>query len=107
MPYIDKVKQRIGLTDDKQDVMLQGIIDNVEAELIARLPINMSLVPHDIQFIIIEIAIKRFNKTGAEGMTSESIDGRSNSYEQDDFKQYEGIIKSYFPENKKGWVKFY
>ncbi|WP_420496940.1 phage head-tail connector protein [Staphylococcus aureus] len=28
-----------------------------------------------------EVAVKRYNRIGAEGMTSEAVDGRSNAYE--------------------------
>ncbi|ENJ74907.1 hypothetical protein UGS_01659, partial [Staphylococcus aureus M0334] len=41
---------------------------------------------------------------GAEGMTSEAVDGRSNAYELNDFKEYEAIIDNeitFTPEQQK------
>ena len=38
MKFLDNVKKRIGLDDNKQDDQLQVIIDNVEKELLAMLP---------------------------------------------------------------------
>ncbi|SUK87515.1 phi 11 orf36 [Staphylococcus aureus] len=42
--------------------------------------------------MIKEVAVKRYNRIGAEGMTSEAVDGRSNSYELNDFKEYEALL---------------
>ncbi|WP_341272554.1 phage head-tail connector protein, partial [Staphylococcus pseudintermedius] len=39
---------------------------------------------------------KRYNKVGSEGMVSESVEGHSMSYEEDDFKQYDGFINKFF-----------
>ncbi|MDT0955581.1 phage head-tail connector protein [Staphylococcus pseudintermedius] len=45
---------------------------------------------------MIEVAVKRYNKVGSEGMVSESVEGRSMSYEEDDFKQYDSFINKFF-----------
>lgn len=105
---LEKVKKRIGIEDDKQDDQLESIIENVEAELIAKIPV--SKVPEQLEFIVIEVSTRRYNRIGAEGMTTESQDGRSNSYELNDFAGYESIIDALFPKDdrfKKGRVKFY
>ncbi|MCM5673634.1 phage head-tail connector protein, partial [Staphylococcus hominis] len=78
MDYLTKVKSRIGLKDNKQDEQLKVIIENVTAELLSRLPIGMREdVPEGLEFIVIEVTLKRYNRIGAEGMSSESQDGRS------------------------------
>lgn len=108
MNFLDNVKKRIGLDDDKQDNQLQVIIDNVEKELLAMLPTIEDTIPEEIEFIVVEVATKRFNRIGAEGMSSEAQDGRSNSYESHDFDEYSKVLDNlYFKDEKKGFVHFY
>ena len=42
--------------------------------------------------MIKEVAVKRYNRIGAEGMTSEAVDGRSNAYELNDFKSMKLLL---------------
>ncbi|MCG2218720.1 phage head-tail connector protein [Staphylococcus epidermidis] len=93
MKFLDNVKKRIGLDDNKQDDQLQVIIDNVKNELLAMLPTIEDNVPEEIEFIVVEVATKRYNRIGAEGMTSETQDGRSSSYEKGDFEEYNKILE--------------
>ena len=60
------------------------------------LPIEVEQIPERFSYMIKEVAVKRYNRIGAEGMTSEAVDGRSNAYELNDFKEYEAIIDNYF-----------
>ena len=43
--------------------------------------------PKELEFVLVELAIQRFNRIGSEGISSESVDGKSVSYE-DDFESY-------------------
>ena len=108
MNFLENVKKRILITDDKQDDQLQVIIDNVKKELLAMLPTIEDNVPEEIEFIVVEVATKRYNRIGAEGMTSETQDGRSSSYEKGDFEEYKKILDNlYYKDVKKGYVNFY
>ena len=111
MDYLKKVKTHIGLTDDLQDEQLKTIIENVEAELLSRIPKQPDdNIPSELDFIVIEVSSKRYNRIGAEGMTSESVDGRSNSFEANDFDAYDKIIDALFPVDtleRKGGIRFY
>ena len=108
MNFLENVKKRILITDDKQDDQLQVIIDNVKKELLAMLPTIEDNVPEEIEFIVVEVATKRYNRIGAEGMTSETQDGRSSSYEKGDFEEYNKILDNlYYKDVKKGYVNFY
>lgn len=108
MNFLENVKKRILITDDKQDDQLQVIIDNVKNELLAMLPTIEDNVPEEIEFIVVEVATKRYNRIGAEGMTSETQDGRSSSYEKGDFEEYNKILDNlYYKDEKKGYVNFY
>lgn len=110
MATLDDVKKRIGLKDDKQDEQLREIIKSCESQLLSMLPIEVEQIPLRFSYMIKEVAVKRYNRIGAEGMTSEAVDGRSNSYELNDFKEYEAIIDNFFnarTRTKKGRAVFF
>ena len=56
--------------------------------------INEIELPSELEFILVEMAISRFNKIGSEGFSSESTDGKSISYE-DDFEMYKQYLDDY------------
>lgn len=42
---------------------------------------NSTTLPPSLEWIVIELAIKRFNRLGSEGVASESVEGISKTYE--------------------------
>ncbi|WP_086045636.1 phage head-tail connector protein [Staphylococcus aureus] len=110
MTTLADVKKRIGLKDEKKDEQLEEIIKSCESQLLSMLPIEVEQIPERFSYMIKEVAVKRYNRIGAEGMTSEAVDGRSNAYELNDFKEYEAIIDNYFnarTRTKKGRAVFF
>ncbi|WP_165625354.1 phage head-tail connector protein [Staphylococcus aureus] len=108
MNFLKTLKTRIGIDDEQQDEQLKVIISNVEKELLAMLPTIEDTIPEEIEFIVVEVSTKRYNRIGAEGMTSETQDGHSSSYELNDFDEYKSVLNNlYFKDDKKGFVHFY
>ncbi|HGO3133535.1 TPA: phage head-tail connector protein [Staphylococcus aureus] len=108
MNFLKTLKTRIGIDDEQQDEQLKVIISNVEKELLAMLPTIEDTIPEEIEFIVVEVSTTRYNRIGAEGMTSETQDGRSSSYELNDFDEYKSVLNNlYFKDDKKGFVHFY
>ena len=109
MATLDNVKLLLSINDNVQDELLKRIIDNTEKRLISLLPIGIEEVPDRLEYIIEEVAVKRFNRVGAEGMTQESVDGRSNTFQNNDFDEYLDVINALFPKNtsKRGRGVFY
>ncbi|HDP2483255.1 TPA: phage head-tail connector protein, partial [Staphylococcus aureus] len=104
MNFLKTLKTRIGIDDEQQDEQLKVIISNVEKELLAMLPTIEDTIPEEIEFIVVEVSTKRYNRIGAEGMTSETQDGRSSSYELNDFDEYKSVLNNlYFKDDKKGF----
>ena len=67
--------------------------------------INEKELPKELEFILIEMAVSRFNKIGSEGFSSESTDGKSISYE-DDFAIYKQYLDDYlFRTGQNLWFK--
>lgn len=87
--------------------MLLGIADD-DTELDAKLMLILSLVtarlknllgnidpPESMRYIITEVAVKRFNKIGSEGLSSHSHEGESLSFTDDDFKEFSEDIQAF------------
>ena len=87
MAVLENVKKLLSINDDKQDELLEIIINNTEKRL-SLLPVDIEEVPERLEYIIEEVSVKRFNRVGAEGMTQESVDGRSNTFQNNDFDEY-------------------
>lgn len=109
MATLDNVKLLLSINDNVQDELLKRIIDNTEKRLVSLLPIGIEEVPDRLEYIVEEVAVKRFNRVGAEGMKQESVDGRSNTFQANDFDEYMDVIDQYTPRTtgKRGTGIFY
>ena len=109
MATLENVKMLLSIDDDKQDELLKIIINNTEKRLISLLPLETEEIPERLEYIVEEVSVKRFNRVGAEGMTQESIDGRSNTFQSNDFDEYMDVIDGLFPKepSKRGRGGFY
>ncbi|MFW3632639.1 phage head-tail connector protein [Staphylococcus caprae] len=109
MATLENVKLLLSINDNVQDELLKRIIDNTEKRLISLLPSDMETIPDRLEYIVEEVAVKRFNRVGAEGMTQESIDGRSNTFQSNDFDEYMDVIDALYPKesSKRGRGVFY
>lgn len=90
---IERVKTMLDIDDNLQDNPLNIIIENVSSHLEALLGKE---IPAELNFIIEEITIRRFNRLGTEGMKSESVEGHNVTFYdlEDEFKPYEKIIEA-------------
>ena len=70
MANLEDVKTLLSITDNEQDDLLSKIIDNTEKRLLTFLPLNEQVIPQRLDFVVEEVAVKRYNRVGAEGMTS-------------------------------------
>ncbi|MDK7187931.1 phage head-tail connector protein [Facklamia hominis] len=105
---LDKLKRRLGITDDLQDTLLTDLYEDAESYFKALT--GASEVASTYAFIIREVALKLYNRKGSEGMASESVDGYSVSYASDLFSDYMDLLERDFNLNNKyrksGSVKF-
>lgn len=97
---ITRIKTLLGINDTLQDDVLDILIDNVTSHLLGRLKmVNKEIltVPGELDYIIEEIVIRRYNRIGTEGMKSESVEGhRIDFYElEKEFTPYDDIISGY------------
>ncbi|MBW8350776.1 phage head-tail connector protein [Bacillus sp. IITD106] len=94
MIMLERIKTLLGIEDTLQDDVLNIIIENVSAHLKALLGKD---VPSELEFIVTEISIRRYNRIGTEGMKSESVEGHNITFYdlKDEFVPYESIIAAH------------
>ena len=65
--------------------------------------------PAELNYIITDVAVIRFNKLGSEGLSSHSVEGESLSFSDDDFAGYRDDIRDYLDRQayaRKGKARF-
>lgn len=103
---LDKIKLLIGITEESQDNLLNIIIDSINARL--KILLGVDIIPKELEYIVVDVAIARFNRIGSEGAASHSIEGESINFESD-FEAYMPEINAYRDSNSaiaKGKVRF-
>ena len=90
---LNRVKTLLELGyDNDNDGLIYEIVEITKSKILNY--INKEELPGELEFILVEMAISRFNKIGSEGFSSESTDGKSISYE-DDFEIYRQYLDDY------------
>lgn len=69
---LDKIKTLLGVNDALQDAVINQIVEDVTSHLTLMLGKE---IPVQLDFIVREISIRRFQRIGSEGMKSESVEG--------------------------------
>jgi hypothetical protein len=90
---LNNIKTVLGIKDNEQDEVLLIIVQNVQNHLKALLGKE---IPDELTFIVEEVATKRYNRLGSEGMKSESVEGHSVTFQDavEEFAPYEAVIES-------------
>lgn len=97
---LERVKINLGIEDLLQDELIELLIDNIISHF--KLAYSTDEVDGKFSFIIEDCVIKRFNRRGAEGATSETVEGHSVSYEDNkyEFLPYDDLLKREFNTGK-------
>lgn len=69
---LQKIKTLLGIPDALQDLVIEQIVEDVTSHLTILLGKE---VPNELEFIIREISIRRFQRLGSEGFKSELVEG--------------------------------
>lgn len=106
---LNDLKLMLGIASDDtdRDSLLKLIISNATARLKTLLG---GLEPtEEIEYIILDVCIRRFNRIGSEGMESHTVEGESVTFSASDFVGFEDDIQAYLntqKENARGRVRF-
>ena len=94
---LEEIKTLLGIKDKLQDDVLGVIIKNVTSHLVGLLGKLGKPIPAELNYIIVEISVRRFNRLGTEGMKSETVEGHKvDFYDLDkDFDPFLGIIEAH------------
>ena len=101
MAIIDDVNALLGFFDEKSNKTLDVIIRLTTNRL--KTLLDVEEVPTELEYIVTEVSIVRYNKIGSEGVTSHSVEGETMSFSDNDFKGYLDDIEAW--KNKKNEVK--
>lgn len=92
---LDELKALLGFAPDDtgNDERLYIILNLTRKRL--RNKLGGTEPPEELEHIIVEVAVKRFNRIGSEGMNSHTVEGESYSFSDDDFAEYENEIQAW------------
>lgn len=109
---LEKIKRRLGILadDTAEDELLKDLIGDAESYF--KLLTTSSIVDSKYHFMIENVVYKLYGRKGSEGVTSETVDGYSVTYQEWDnlFKPYMAILTKDFgldgSKRQKGKVMF-
>lgn len=91
MAVIDDVKALLGIEDD--DNKLKVIITLTENRL--KTLIGQKEVPSELEYIVTEVSIARFNRIGSEGLSGHTVEGEALTFKDNDFDSYADDIQAW------------
>ena len=106
MTILENVKELLGNPKNIDDIL--NVIIELTQKRLGNL-LSVKEVPEELEYIVIEVSVIRFNRIGSEGVSSHSVEGESMSFNDDDFDSYDKDIRSWLNNQsdlKKGRVRF-
>ena len=104
---LESIKLLLGLESNDRDDLLKLIIASATARL--KVLLGGMEPPESLEYIVVDVSVRRFNRIGSEGMTSHTVEGESLSFSENDFAGYEDDIQAYLDtqkESARGRVRF-
>lgn len=106
---LENLKIMLGIAADEtdQDAKLNLILSNTTARL--KLLLGGIDPPDEMNHIILDVAIMRFNRIGSEGFASHSVEGESQTFADRDFDGFANEIQAWLDsqkDNTRGKVRF-
>jgi hypothetical protein len=93
---LNRIKTLLGIPDN--DELIYEITELTKSKILNY--INEVELPLELEFVLVELTVQRYNRIGSEGIASESVDGKSVSYE-DIFENYKPYLDDYISRNGK------
>lgn len=114
---IEDLKLLLGMedTDKKTEQQLQLILNATKQRL--KFLLGGLEPPEEMEYIILDVSVIRFNRIGSEGLSSHSVEGESLSWSENDFAGYMDDIRLTAPASSSrktgssgnsisGWMPF-
>ena len=90
---LEKLKRLLSIIDDDRDDLLNDLLETAETRL--GLLIGSEEIPRQLAYIVIDVAIVRFNRISSEGIHHHTVEGEHSIYNENDFAPYASEIESY------------
>lgn len=90
-----KLKQMLEIPQDdtSMDEKLFWILESTQSRLKVLLG---GIEPgNDLDYIVIEVSIARYNRIGSEGLSAHTVEGESQNFQESDFAAYMNDIRTY------------
>ena len=84
----------------QQKTLVQEIVSLASAKLLGKLPKGTQDVPATLEYIVVEVSVKRFNRVGSEGMTTEEVEGHRMDFNHNDFAEFEEDIAKWIDDQE-------
>lgn len=91
---LENIKLLLGITDTDRDELLNLII-NLTTNRLLNLLGGVEDVPEELEYIVVQVSVKRFNRIGSEGTTAHTQEGETLTFADDDFSEFENDIAYY------------
>lgn len=104
---LENIKTLLGLSEDEKDELIKTLIGITSARLCVLAEVKK--VPRELEHIVTEVTVARYNRIGSEGLASHSVEGENMSWSDNDFAQFLCEIEIYTASQEspgKGRVKF-
>lgn len=83
---LDRIKLMLGINDNDRDALITEIIRLSAMPVL--LHIKQDSLPGELEWIVVELAVARYNRIGAEGLSQEQSDNIRNTYEGNVLDKY-------------------
>lgn len=88
------------IKDNKRDDILNLIIKNTTQALAFKLGLKAGFsIPDVLDYIALEVSVKRYNRLANEGMSSYTQEGQSITFSANDFDEFANDIDAWKDEN--------
>lgn len=106
---LNEFKEMIGIAEEDTglDKKLELILQNARMRL--KNLLGGTNPPAELDYIILDVAIIRFNRIGSEGLNSHSVEGESLSFTDNDFEGFTADIQAWLNSqkgNSRGRLRF-
>ena len=97
---LNDLKTMLQIKDNKRDDILILIVKNTTQALRFKLGLKaLEKVPEQLDYIALEVSVKRYNRLANEGMSSYSQEGESITFSANDFDEFMNDIDAWKDEN--------
>lgn len=95
---LEEIKLSLELGSSNKDELLNSLIKRSSRQVMNW--IQEQYLPEELEYIVIELVIARYNYIGSEGLSSENSDGVSLTYKDNLLDKYKEELNRWIEQNK-------